>query len=134
MTLACIDHDAERIAQCLFEATEDGMGTALAVTALLSKHRALSLVATRGAEATRRTLLQNEDDLANRLTLAALDHDADLTGALLSEISQGGMPIAQDVIWLLSRRLGKSLVSAHGQEKTRALLGKTVLDASEAEQ
>jgi hypothetical protein len=37
------------------------------------------------------------------------------------------------VISLLSKHLGVSLVSAHGAEKIRTLLGKTILDAGEAD-
>ena len=44
------------------------------------------------------------------------------------------MPAALSVIALLSKHLGVSLVSAHGEEKTRSMLEKTILDAGQAEQ
>jgi hypothetical protein len=68
--------------------------------------------------------------LAARLTLASVDADAHRIDAGLSEVVEGGMSTAVAVIALLSKHLGVSLLTAHGAEKTRAMLERTILDAS----
>ena len=52
--------------------------------------------------------------LSARLTLAAVDHDADRTAAGLSEVVAGGMSTALAVIALLTRHLAITMVGRHG--------------------
>jgi hypothetical protein len=69
--------------------------------------------------------------LAARLTLAALDGDADRVHAgMLEAVADPNRAVA--VVGLLTRHLAITMVGRHGAEKTRAMLTKVVLDAGGA--
>lgn len=72
-----------------------------------------------------------DQQLAARLTLAAVDGDADSVHAgLLEVIADPNRAVA--VVGLLTRHLAITLVGRHGEEKTRSMLQKVILDAGEA--
>ena len=73
----------------------------------------------------------SNQELAARLTLAAVDADFDRVHAgLLEAVAEPNTAIA--VVGLLVRHLAITLVSAHGEETTRAPLQRTILDAGQA--
>jgi hypothetical protein len=75
-----------------------------------------------------------DQGLAARLTLAALDGDPDRVQKGLLEMVGAGADCAVSVVGLLTRHLAITMVGRHGEEKTRAMLEKVILDAGAAEQ
>ena len=71
--------------------------------------------------------------LAARLTLAAIDGDAERTYTGLGEaVADANRAVA--VIGLLTRHLAITMVGRHGEERTRAMLQKVIIDAGQADQ